>query len=444
MMFLYSVFICDIFHYFLYAIKYFPASNHLSGNGSVQMFRSMPFITFFMTADKNYYIRSCIDYDIFPERYHDYGNDVGNFMISDDQNELLTETTADAIRSMKIRGAGLIARKAAESLGNVAESYHGNDVDELKFLLYAESDALLNARPTAVSLHNGVSAVMKAVDEAGDGIDAAGLRLKVMNAAAVFCHNSVQAVSEIARTGAALIKDGDRILTHCNSKAALAPIIEAHRQGKKIEVYATESRPWRQGLLTIRDLAGAGVPVTLIIDSAVRRFMPDIDLIFVGADTICENGDLANKIGTSQIALAAAEAGVPFRSCAETYKFTPRYADGSEVPIEERDISEVISPEDLPEGVRVRNPVFDITPAEYITAFITEDGLVSPDKVRTSVQRWFGKARTDHSDDTYQLYTKAHHHRRTDVAPVTHCTCCSLHLLLTAPVAHCTCDSLHL
>lgn len=301
-------------------------------------------------------------------------------------------SVADAIRSMQIRGAGLIARKAAESLGRVAESYLGDSPAELKKRLYDESDALLAARPTAVSLRNGVFAVMKAVDDAGENADVPALRALVMNAADVFCHNSKQAVSEIARTGAGLIKDGDRILTHCNSKAALAPIIEAHRQGKKIEVFATESRPWRQGYLTIKDLSDAGVPATLIIDSAARWIMPTIDLVFVGADTVCENGDLANKIGTSQLALIAREMNVPFRSCAETYKFTPRYASGNEVPIEERDISEVIDPAVLPANVRVRNPVFDITPAEYISGYITEDGIIEPSRVGASIRRWFGDA----------------------------------------------------
>ena len=168
------------------------------------------------------------------------------------------------------------------------------------------------------------------------------------------------------------------VLTHCNSKAALGVIKAAHADGKDIRAYATESRPWRQGLLTIKDLSAAGVPTTLIIDSAVRWIMKEVDVVLVGADTICSNGALINKIGTSQVALAANEARVPFIVCAETYKFSPKTVYGEMVEIEERDASEVVDPRLIPPKVSVRNPVFDATPAEYIDSIVTEVGLISP------------------------------------------------------------------
>ena len=192
----------------------------------------------------------------------------------------------------------------------------------------------------------------------------------------IFISNSKKAVETIGRIGANRIKDGDVVLTHCNSKAALSVIKTAYEQGKNISVYATESRPWKQGLLTVKDLSDAGIPVTMIVDSAVRWIMKEIDIAVVGADTICSNGALINKIGTSQIGLAAHEARVPMMVCAESYKFSPKTMEGEIVEIEERDTSEVA--ENLPPNVRIRNPVFDSTPAEYIDCIATEIGLISP------------------------------------------------------------------
>lgn len=220
--------------------------------------------------------------------------------------------------------------------------------------------------------------------------DAETIRQKVIKSADLFVEKSVEGVKTIAKIGANRIQDGYTILTHCNSKAALAPIIEAHNQGKKIHVFATESRPWRQGLLTISDLSKAGVPVTLIIDSAVRLKMKDADCVFVGADTVYSNGNLLNKIGTSQVAQSAFEFEKQVYVCTETYKFSPKSAAGHVSEIEERDISEVIEPERLPDGVKVSNPVFDETPARYITGYITEEGIMPPAAVYNHIVSKFG------------------------------------------------------
>jgi ribose 1,5-bisphosphate isomerase len=153
-----------------------------------------------------------------------------------------------------------------------------------------------------------------------------------------FSAQSLEAVETIGRIGAKRIRDGDTVMTHCNSSAALSVIKTAHSQGKDVKVFATESRPWRQGLLTVRDLHQAGVDTTLIIDSAVRTVMKRVDAVFVGADTITSHGALINKIGTSQLALAAKEARVQFYVCSETYKFSPMTIFGDMVTIEEREI----------------------------------------------------------------------------------------------------------
>jgi ribose 1,5-bisphosphate isomerase len=154
-------------------------------------------------------------------------------------------------------------------------------------------------------------------------------------------------------------------------------------------VYATESRPKLQGRITAKQLAERKVPVTYIVDSAMRYFMKDVDLVIVGADTIASNGAVINKIGTSQLALIAHERRVPFIVCAETYKFSPQTFHGSLVTIEERDPSEVLDRKEFP-GVKVANPVFDATPAEYIDAIVTELGVIPPSAAYEIVVSNFG------------------------------------------------------
>ena len=279
---------------------------------------------------------------------------------------------------MEIRGAGRIARAGAQALGDFAVSYDGETLDGFLSDLSDAKRILLDSRPTAVSLWNGVHATVRGAQGASTLEDAKDL---VVRNAAEFCRRSEMAVEEIARIGARRIQDGDTILTHCNSSAALGTIIEAHRQGKRIKVYATESRPWRQGILTVNALADAGVDVTLIIDSAVRAVMKKVDKVFVGADTITSQGALINKVGTSQLALAAHEARVQLYVCAETYKFSPMTLFGDTVTIEERDVSEVVRPGEVRDSVKIFNPVFDSTPAAYIDAIITELGMMSPGSV---------------------------------------------------------------
>ena len=295
--------------------------------------------------------------------------------------------TADRIRDMTIRGAGKIARAGATALGDMARNHSGGTLEDFREELSAASKVILDSRPTAVSLWNGVHATVKGVDEAKTLDDAVQT---VISNSEDFVRRSLGAVEIIARIGAKRISDGDTIMTHCNSSAALGVIKEAHRQGKDIKVFATESRPWRQGILTVNDLAKAGVDVTMIIDSAVRTVMRRTDKVFVGADTITSHGALINKVGTSQLALAANEARVQFYVCSETYKFSPMTLFGDMVTIEERDISEVVRPGEIPDSVKVFNPVFDSTPAKYIDAIITELGMISPGSVYDIMVRQFG------------------------------------------------------
>jgi ribose 1,5-bisphosphate isomerase len=301
---------------------------------------------------------------------------------------LLSETAA-SIKNMEIRGAGRIARAAVEALADYARNLDVDDPETFKREMQRAADTLTRTRPTAVSLPNAVRSVMRALDSF-ESVEAA--RGAVLARAAEFVDHSEHAVERIAEIGARHISDGDVLLTHCNSEAALGCILEAHRQGKEIEVYATEVRPRGQGLITIRTLNDAGIRTNYIIDSAVRYFINDVDLVIVGADAIAVNGAVVNKIGTAQIAHAANEARTNVIVAAETYKFAPRTILGEKIEIEERDPYEVLPREEVERlpFVRVRNPAFDVTPAEYIDLIVTERGAIPPELAYLVIRDYLG------------------------------------------------------
>jgi len=301
---------------------------------------------------------------------------------------LLSETAA-SIKNMEIRGAGRIARAAVDALADYARNLDVSDPETFKLEMQKAADILTGTRPTAVSLPNAVRSVMRVLDSF-DSVEAA--RDALLARAAEFIEHSEHAIERIAEIGARHISDGDVLMTHCNSEAALSCILEAHRQGKEIEVYATEVRPRGQGLITIKTLNDAGIRTNYIVDSAVRYFINDVDLVFVGADAIAVNGAVVNKIGTAQIAHSAHEARTNVIVAAETYKFAPRTILGELIEIEERDPYEVLPravAEELP-FVRVRNPAFDVTPAEYIDLIVTEQGAIPPGLAFTVIRDYLG------------------------------------------------------
>ena len=294
--------------------------------------------------------------------------------------------TAGKIASMEVRGAAKIAQSAAQALRDFALSYRGESAAEFLSELQKAGNILKAARPTAVSLPNAVNYVLLAARGKDDVED---IRRAVAGAAEEFIARSKKALERIGEIGARRIRSGDVVLTHCNSQAALSVITTAFRQGKDVEVIATESRPRYQGHLTARQLAEQGIPVTLIVDSAVRTFMKEVDKVVVGADSIAANGAVINKIGTSQIALAAHEARVVFMVAAETYKFHPKTLIGALVEIAVRPGEEEASPRKFP-GVRIRNPAFDVTPPEYIDLIITEKGVIPPQAAIMVLKEEFG------------------------------------------------------
>lgn len=295
--------------------------------------------------------------------------------------------TAEKIRTMEIRGAGKIARSAAAALRDYSLRIRTSDIKEFNDKMKAASRILADTRPTAVSLPNAIRAVMRyensSVEEAKDSI---------RELADEFIINSENAVRKIGEIGARRVRDGDIIMTHCNSSAAISIMTAAHDSGKEIQVIATESRPRLQGHLTIKQLNEKGIKTSIIVDSAVRYFMKEVDLVIMGADAVTVNGSVINKIGTSQLALAAHEARKNVIIAAETYKFNPKSLLGELVEIEERSSTEVISDEAL-EGllnVSVRNPAFDVTPREYVDLICTEVGAVPPEMAYVIIRDHLG------------------------------------------------------
>lgn len=292
------------------------------------------------------------------------------------------EQLGEAIRSMMIRGSGAIGICGAYGIFLAALKSNGN-AQAVK-----EAGVLLKStRPTAVNL-------MKTVDEMVLAAVGTGEELisRVEKKAIEILKRQLEFEHQLGEHGAALINDGDRIMTHCHSGAfggagyggrALSVIRKAHEQGKKIHVYTSETRPYLQGArITALELKKFGIPHTLITDSMSGYCMSTgkIDKIVVGSDRVAANGDLANKIGTYMHALAAKEHGIPFYTATSSHTIDFNTASGDNIEVEMRDASEVTHLNGIaiaPEGTDALYPSFDITPNRLITGIITEKGVIS-------------------------------------------------------------------
>lgn len=284
---------------------------------------------------------------------------------------------ADAIRSMIVRGAPAIGATGAYGIALAFIKKEG---------VRESAETLRKTRPTAYDLFYGIEHVLKATERGEDPL----------KAAEEYANLSIEACKKIGEYGASLIKDGFRILTHCNAGwlacvdwgTALAPIYFAKRQGKQMFVYVDETRPRLQGAkLTSWELKNEGIDHSVIADNAAGHFMrmKEIDIVIVGADRIAKNGDFANKIGTYEKAVLAKENDIPFYVAAPRSTIDLSCDSGGEIPIEERGEEEVhyVGKERVtPEGVEAKNPAFDVTPAKYVTGVITEMGVLKPGDIR--------------------------------------------------------------
>jgi methylthioribose-1-phosphate isomerase len=308
---------------------------------------------------------------------------------------------AEAIRTLRVRGAPAIGVAAAYGLALAAAASSATTIDGLLTDLRAAAGELAATRPTAVNLSWALKRALAAAEAAGD---AGGGRAAVLAEAQRIQHEDVEGNRRLGAFGAELVPDDATVMTHCNAGAlatagygtALGVVRGAVEAGKRVRVIATETRPLLQGArLTAWELARDGIDCTLIVDSAaastIRR--GDIDLVVVGADRIASNGDTANKIGTYALALAAREHGVPFYVAAPTSTVDLSLPSGDDIPIEERGAEEVSAAE----GVAVANPAFDITPHPLIAAIITERGVARPpfgETVRAQMEREEAQARS--------------------------------------------------
>ncbi|MBV9300624.1 MAG: S-methyl-5-thioribose-1-phosphate isomerase [Acidobacteriaceae bacterium] len=290
---------------------------------------------------------------------------------------------ADAIRNMVIRGAPAIGVAAA--MGVALGSLQSDDLDRDMPVI---CKALRETRPTAVNLFwaiDRMQRVYSTVRHLGDET----IRARLVEEARKIREEDIAINKAIGRHGAALVPDGKTVLTHCNAGAlatagfgtALGVIREAVHMGKKIDVFADETRPFLQGArLTVWELQQDGIDTTLITDNMAGHFLKSgrIGCVIVGADRIAANGDVANKIGTYSLAVLAKENSVPFYVAAPISTLDLTLVSGDDIPIEERAAAEVTHLRGMqlaPEGIKAANPAFDVTPNRYVSAIITERGI---------------------------------------------------------------------
>lgn len=280
---------------------------------------------------------------------------------------------AEAISDMTVRGAPAIG--AAAAYGMALAWFEGADLGKAAKTIKA-------TRPTAHDLFYAVDLML--AEKGGDLADAAD----------AYADGIVSMCGTIGKHGSKLLKDGSRVLTHCNAGAlatvdfgtALAPMRVAHREGKRLFVYVDETRPRLQGAkLTSWELLNEGIDHRIIPDNAAGHYLKgDVDVVIVGADRIARNGDFANKIGTYEKAVLAKENGVPFYVAAPVSTFDPSTKNGDDIVIEERSEDEVLLVDSVriaPKGSHALNPAFDVTPAKYVKGFITEKGILKPGSV---------------------------------------------------------------
>ena len=310
------------------------------------------------------------------------------------------QTVARAIRELRVRGAPAIGVTAAMGVALGAQSLSAESPDEFAKSVLAICDHLAATRPTAVNLFWAIER-MKRILEETHGLSVVERQRRLLEESQTIHDEDIALNKAMGRHGAALVTAGQTILTHCNAGAlatagygtALGVIRAAWEEGKKIQVLADETRPVLQGArLTAWELMQDQIPVTLITDNMAGSLMRQglIQLCIVGADRIAANGDVANKIGTYSVAVLAKAHGIPFYVAAPSSTIDLATPSGDQIPIEQRNPQEVTtihgSHPIAPTGVDVLNPAFDVTPAEYITAIITERGVFKPSELAERFQ----------------------------------------------------------
>jgi methylthioribose-1-phosphate isomerase len=298
------------------------------------------------------------------------------------------QEVADVIRNMVVRGAPAIGVAAGMGVALGVKNSTAGNVADLKRDLDQISDVIGKTRPTAVNLFWAIRRMQQKF-ETLQTLSVGEIKLAIVEEAVRMHAEDIAINQAMGKHGAALMPSTGSVLTHCNAGAlatagygtALGVIRAAVEQGKKIHVYADETRPFLQGSrLTAWELVKDGIPTTVISDNMSGAMMRQgkIGAVIVGADRIAANGDVANKIGTYTVAVLAKEHGIPFYVAAPISTVDLETSDGSKIPIEQRNPAEVTTiagKRMTPEGVQIENPAFDVTPAKYVTAIVTERGI---------------------------------------------------------------------
>lgn len=298
---------------------------------------------------------------------------------------------AMSIKDMYIRGAPAIGAAAAFGLALAARHSEAANREDLLRDLQTAAGVLRTTRPTAVNLFWALDRMLR-VAHASAQPDVAGITQELIDEAQRIADEDIEINRRMGAHGATLVEAGSNILTHCNAGAlatvdygtALAVVRAAHEQGKQIHVWVDETRPRLQGArLTAWELMRDGIPMTLIADNVAGHLMRtgQVDIVFVGSDRTAANGDVANKIGTYKLAVLAKENGIPFYAVVPTSTIDLSVPSGDDIPIEERDRTEVTHVRDCqvaPDNVPVLNVAFDVTPHRYVTGIVTEHGIAYP------------------------------------------------------------------
>jgi ribose 1,5-bisphosphate isomerase len=299
----------------------------------------------------------------------------------------LHETVYDAaerIKQLKVQGARNVAIAAINAIEEGTKESDAKHKDEFMKELSDAKTVLFASRETEPLMRNAIRHVIHAVENS-DETSVTELVELVSQVSGSFLESLERSKEKIASVGSKRISDGSKVLTHCHSSTVTNMLRRAKQDGKSFKVVCTESRPVFQGRITAKEMLDAGIETTLIVDSAVRYFMNEVDLVVVGADAITSEGNVINKIGTSMVALAAKEARTPFYVVSELLKFDPATVHGDYETIEERSPTEVWN--DAPSGLTIRNPAFDVTRREFIHGIICEEGVISPDSISELVNR---------------------------------------------------------
>ncbi len=291
---------------------------------------------------------------------------------------------AGRIKKLEIQGATNVAFEAVRALVEQMKLSEAQDRESVLNEISQAREILFNSRETEPFMRNAIRYVEWNMREAEWKTTTEFQRL-IQTFSDDLLTEFREARKRIIEVGSKRILDGSRVMTHCHSSAVSGILRAAKVNGRDFQVIVTETRPRYQGRITAKEMIEAGIKTTMIVDSAVRNFMNKADLVLVGADAITSEGNVINKIGTSQVALAAQEARTPFYVATELLKFDPQTIHGDYEAIEERPPDEIWP--DAPEGLTIRNPAFEVTRRDYIHGIICEEGLISPQSILEAVRR---------------------------------------------------------